>query len=244
MNQKKQIEIELRQVGKFLSKLDVDLDSLIPNTEDPPDLLLNLNDKQIGIEHTMVPVKNGEKLNSEYKTFDKVISEAQSLYEQDDLPPNYVVINFKSPISTRKNKKDKTVKDLLDLVSQYTPELGGNEYVENFVPSDELPYFTDRIKISRHVKYTNSLWQRPGLVWSGAISNSDIIPRINNKNERLIKTQYYRNFDEVWLLLVVEGKEWSDFATLKPDSFVVSEEWRFDKIYICQMFGGEYERLK
>lgn len=238
-------ELEKNQVEKFLLIANIKYRELYTLQNEPPDLILTSNDgRRIGIKHTMLTIENGTIIKEKYSAFDKVVAQAQKIYESIEQPPVNVYVDFKEPVDTR-NKKDKILSmELCELVIKHIPSFYEKTYAELIVPSDLLPYYTYRIKISRHVKHNRNLWQRVSGFWSGEITNDLLSNAIDKKNSILLKTAYYKNFDETWLVLISEGKEWSEFATYKPQNFIIQNHWKFDKIFVCAMFGEEYEQIK
>ena len=237
--------LEKNQIKSFLQIANIDYRSLESCKTDPPDLVLvSSENKKIGIEHSMLTVKNGSKIKANFKAFDEVIFNSKELYEKSENPIIYVWVDYKKSVDTRKNKSQSLSNELFELVKKNVPNLGRKTYVETEIPNNELPYYTDRIKISRHINFKLNVWQRPGFVMSSAIPNEILTDKINNKNLRLISKSYHQQYNETWLVLIVEGTEWSEFATYKPIDFIIDEKWIFDRIYVCGLFNNELERLK
>ena len=234
------------QVERFLKTYSVDYKSLETINDEPPDFILETNaNRKISIEHTRLFKEEGEKIKPEIDTLDDIVKDAQVMYEELDKSSCSVYIRFQNPIYGDKSLKQSISKQLCQAVLKNKPTLSGNAlYCENNVDPEELPEHIESITIKVNKKFTRSLWQRPGLFISGPITPDLIMRRIEIKNKILKSTNYGHSSDECWLLLVVEGKEWSEFSYYKPNSLVIPDAVIFDKIFIFGVFGNELETLK
>lgn len=238
-------DIQFYQTEQFLKKEGISYKSFKPVEKDPPDfILITNNKKQIGIEHSRLIVNDGTKIRSEYETKDQIIKLAQNIHEISGLPPTNVYFEFRGGLSIKKGDFNKAAQALFSIISKYIPELADKKSVEIKISNEALPDYINEIKIKRYKGNTKSLWQRKGIIWSGSMPLKTLVEKIESKNKRLIETGYFKNFDETWLLLVFEGREWSEFATYRPDNFNLNDEWKFDRIYVFGLFETEIERIK
>ena len=66
---------------------------------------------------------------------------------------------------------------------------------------------------------------------------------IDKKNNTLLNTKYFEQYNESWLLLIDEGKAWSAFSNDKPKDFILKSEWKFDKVFVFCLFDYSYQQL-
>lgn len=236
-------EKELFQTEQFLKHLDFEYVELSSCPNDPPDLILKTKNKTIGIEQTILTTTDGEKIISYCKAYDRVINIAQGIYEDTGLPAIKVYIEFNCILDTKKGKINEIAREIFSKVYESIQLISNETLLEYFIPEKDLLKYTSSIRILRNHKYKQSIWQRPSAFWSGSLESSTLENAIDRKNDRLIKTNYNLKYDETWLLLIVEGKEWSEFSVYKPLNFIPNPKWAFDKIYISGAFGNEIESL-
>lgn len=109
---------------------------------------------------------------------------------------------------------------------------------------EKVPPCIWEIEIYRHHKLVKSTWKKSFHLWSGELKPELLESQIEIKNNRLLETEYCpKRFDEAWLLLLVEGGEWSEFSSYKPTSFKPKKHWKFNRIYVFGLLENEIEEI-
>lgn len=239
-NKKNQKKLELEEGTRFLRLANIKYDELNPFQNEPPDLILKIGDKAVGIEHSILMTEDGARMIPISKTYDEVIIGAKKLYEKQRLQPLNVYVSFREPINISGGKKGKAISELLDLIikSMNSIENGGSfEIKEN----ELLPY-TSEIRISKN-RYGQNNWQRQDSFWAGPLSGAHLISKIVEKDKLVKKNDQLEKFSEIWLLLIVKGTEWSEFSLYNPIDFIWNPSWCFKKIFLYGVFADEVREV-
>ncbi len=102
----------------------------------------------------------------------------------------------------------------------------------------------EHTRIFRPGEDQNVVWDEPSKRWSEAVRAEDLSTAIESKNRRLVELGWNEEYNEAWLVLIVEGEQWSAFSSYKPADYKVNKHWRFDRIFIYGMFAGDWETIK
>ena len=224
MSQKKK-QIERYHLERFISNDNLGLIVYNIKEDETPDFSLKLKDKLVSVEHTRL-VNPDLQQKEQYK--DKIIKEAQKLFEEKYDEKLYVLITFQEDVLQLgiKNQR-KYVKHVFDFVEQIFLNNQNFEFHIYSKLSEETTEFIEGVNINNRDNFSH--WQHFG-AYSVDQIDKDWFKGIIHKKEQNI-SNYNGTFDENWLLLV------SDFGTEASTKsfygFDFSEiTTQFDKIYL------------
>jgi len=225
--QKKE-ELEVCQIGKFVYKIDSEIQIVEKPQPPAPDFIIKHKSKLIGLEHTRILTKNASK----YLRIVNLVEYSSQVFEEKY--PNLTVsagIEFKNDELVYSQKEKKVYATLIaDLV--YHMNLG--EYIE-------FPDFITDITIQRHSKvtfyYKEENWQ-PELLTLERLKEE-----IHKKEQKILN---YKTSDinilEFWLVLLIGSLssvsyELNEAVNYKTDS-------KFDRVYLMSDFSADIIRVK
>ncbi|WP_378183381.1 hypothetical protein [Aquimarina sp. SS2-1] len=210
----------------FFSDL-ADPEKLISIEHDPPDFEIMINNKNVSIEHSRLYRTNGEKIKKIEQFKQKILNETQKIYNSKYNSLIDVNLKFADEIKIKGNELDTYCSKLADFLHDNSPSEFNNSsplYIE-----ENLPKFLRRISI---IKYSNgySFWQfSKGYVVSD-FQPEKLTEKIISKSNKV--KQYSKNYNENWLLLVIERAKYSDYSNYDFENYICPEQNNFHKIYI------------
>ncbi|MBK9192444.1 MAG: hypothetical protein IPM77_13595 [Crocinitomicaceae bacterium] len=234
---------ETYHIERFLKTAHIDFDTFTKITNDPPDFELTIEKQKISIEHTRLIVCAGEEIRKHNLMVNKLISACQQSCDETLQFPIAVEINFDAKLDTTGKNFETRKLNIVEFIKLNVSKFENQDYDEFVANYSNLPEFVTSLKIIRYKGLVKSNWRTNGLIISGDIRDEEIIPVIEKKNNRMLETGYNIGYNENWLVLVAEGKKWSEFASYKPYGFRVNPNWKFDRIYVLSMFNDSVERL-
>ncbi len=236
MRQRKK-QIERYHLEKFISNEILGLIVYKIKEDETPDFSLKLEEKLVSIEHTLL-VNPDLQQKEKYK--DKIIQEAQKLFENKYNERLYAMISFQENVLQFGKKYEK---EYINHVFEFVERLYLNNQKFEFELSSKLSEeITDLIEgIHIHNRLNFSHWQHFGAYTVDQI-DKEWFKGVIHKKEQNIKN-YKEIFDENWLLLV------SDFGTEASTKsfrgFDFSEiTTQFDKIYLYSYMSDKITVVK
>ncbi|MBR9861427.1 hypothetical protein GYB22_11920 [bacterium] len=238
-----QKDIEINHASSLLSILGIETDSLRPASTDPPDLLFELEGKQISLEHSILMTEQGQSVMRDLASFNKLIEEVQKLYDpcKHGIIRVWVTFIYGKKLAPRPVSIQDVAKELLNICVKYNPGKVGGFY-DNTVPKNDLPPYASNITIWGSDNAGSIGFSRNTTVISGSLPLESLADAINNKERKLSK--YKANYHENWLLLVADGSQASQFADFKPDGIEKFQNSKFDHIYILEYHTKQMHQLK
>ncbi len=240
---KKQAELEYNETKLFLESAKIDFDNLQSIEKDPPDLFFYSKNLKISIEHTRLNKENGQKIQPIYKTYNLLIAKTREKYELLQKPPIIAQFRFTAKVDTSGNKIEKIATEVLNIILPYLNNTKEYKIIE--IPIEKLPEFLRSITLITGESIDRNSWscKNETLVWGKQLTTDILTPSIDKKNNTLLNTKYFEQYNESWLLLIDEGKAWSAFSNDKPKDFILKSEWKFDKVFVFCLFDYSYQQL-
>jgi len=225
--EKKEV-LEVCQIGKFVYKVDSEIQIIEKPQPPAPDFIIKQKSKIIGLEHSRILTKNANK----YLRIVNLVEYSSKVFQEKY--PNLTIsakIEFKNDELEYSQKEKKVYATLIaDLVYQMI--LG--EYIE-------FPDFITDIRILRHSKvtfyYKEKKWQPEPLTLER------LKEEIHKKEQKILN---YKTSDinilEYWLVLLIGSLssvsyELNEAVNYKTDS-------KFDRVYLMSDFSAEIIRVK
>ncbi len=233
--------IELQEELVFLEKYiefsgeEYDAFKLVDN--DPPDLVLFKQGKKISVEVTRLLKRGGQKILQHTKFINKFKAMGIAQSVQESSFPLFVEWEFKFPLKIRQSRTKVLVQEIVDLT---TNTLYDNlEFRLHTFPSEKLPKELKMLSVSTWPNLTKTYWKHDKLWLSGELKEHELFSPINTKNEKAILNGYAEEYDENWLLLVVESKPHSSFADYNQYKWKRKQEWVFDRIVVIDLWDNK-----
>ena len=206
---------ELRFANELISMLNID--ATCTSCQDPPDIIINIRDKKIGLEITKLVVEGSFKKTS---PLDTLIRDVEIEYAKRYSNSNHYLIvstkkfNFKKPQSSQ--IIDEIILELHNFIEHSKSPTTYFSYIEI------VPVVTPYLKIF-HIYEAG---------YEPTISDN-IIKEVVLKKEADVH-RYKRNFDEIWLLLTM------------PDAGFISSEYHFPSKQdekLSQISNSEFDHI-
>ena len=246
MSTSEQKNIEREDVLGFLTSQKINFLKLVSPISDPPDVVVFGEDsEEIAIEHTVINNHKGNSLRKEKEAMKSILTLAEEIYQKLCLPNVSVSVRKKSKPDISKGKLNEVSHQLVELVASSIPEEDEFDLSKKCVPKDELPDYLQEIRILRGRKITRTSFAQSGYYRSTSMDvEKELFPSISKKNLLLSNQGVFQKYRRVWLLLIIENQEWSDFASVSVTENKCVLENNFEKIYTYSRITQEVIRIK
>lgn len=218
---------ELRFANELISGLDID--ATCTYGQDPPDIIINLGDRKIGLEITKLVV---EKTLKNFPTLDNLIKNAEIEYIKRYPNSKVHVI-----VSTKNFKIKKTQSS--EIIDKLILEL--NNFIEH--SKNPTTYFSD-IDIVSYDTSGFKIMPFHGAGYEPTISDNIIQESVLKKEKDVHR--YKSDFNEIWLLLTMPDASFISaeyhFPSNSDEELSKISNSLFDRIYITR--NGDYKLLK
>lgn len=200
-------------------------------TPPEPDLALK-GSVTVGLEITRVHTDKGSKPSEAIQ--DRILQRACEIYGTLGRPCVSVRSAWFGPPPLPKREHEQFSTALAQFVASRIPPLGRwITFDSRDLPDPALPNGVDFITIDRMIDYQRSHWLnlRSGSVPD--VSCDQIVARINAKNPK--PATYRLPYDELILLLVIEGRGPSSFGSVGPA--ILNEPYKstYDRVFILNL---------
>ena len=236
-NKHQQEQRELRQTESFLNKLNLNHTNLTQLAEDPPDFTFVLNDKKIALEHTSLYDKIGQKDKQLEKLKESIVKEISTLYYLENLTPISVFFVFNGKLNLQGNKRRELIVKLLKFFKEIQYEIPITDYDYIDIDYDKLPEEISKLTITKIPAKNLISWSPDNSWWTKKNLIEVVDQQIKKKNKALVENKYKLEFDEAWLLLIIEnnvGSEWE-----LPTEIISKCHHNFKRVYIFEsLYSG------
>jgi len=219
--------IELYQVGKFISLLDVP--SEIVERRESPDFIISYNDEFIGLEHESI---KDEKIASDFQSTTALFDAAALVFSErhPDINILATIVLSVDRLEYKKHEKFVLIDIIVDYVFKY---LSDNETLK--------PYFIYYIDVMDHSMVSFNYHHGGHNI--NQLNGDRLLTAIHKKENKVANYRKNSNIQKQWLLLTI--------GTYYPDSYeyidnpspieVISD---FDRIYLLEDVYGKLWRIK
>jgi hypothetical protein len=235
-------DIERFFLTKFLD--ETNLSSQVENISDleEPDFVLTFPDKIVGVELTSL--YHDIKLKEERVAVDKIIENAKKYFEKTSDLCLAVFITFRKPLILKGTETSNFGIELAENIAQIIETHGVNDEFEISIDrwfqsdrTDLLPWI-ERIRIDRKKAMPFSIWQHSRGYMAGTLQQDFFQNKLTKKELKLDKYKINAKTQYIWLLFIIEGKEYSDYSYINE---VTQSHWctNFDRIYLFEVWGDQ-----
>lgn len=229
----------------FLQRLPIDVDEIEP--ADPPDFLLTIGDRRVGIELVRLyqphaaSVEMPPQARERYQ--DQVVDSACRIHAANDGPPLIVHVDWLDRFGPDKTSSPALAEWLAHRILNLRPQLSDSIDLERdwARDDDDFPDSIDMISVARPAVITKPLWGSPRAGFEMQFSPADIQQIIDQKNAKI--AQYRTRCNEAWLLMYPEGNAPSSFIDLSPECRTGRFRSQFDRLFVYVNFGGGVTEL-
>jgi hypothetical protein len=216
-----------------------------------PDFILDLNGIRLGVEHTRVlrdENKKGSLLKAKERWREEIMQSAHKLYRSSTHQSLYVTAIFDDLIKLKKCDIE-TVAAQLCLAVQEVEQQG--RISKQFLP---LEPWSANYHLRNHIPQAIAhLWLQKGSngdeLWSvsdggaiGPLPADTIQFRIDDKEKRV--ASYRQRCDQLWLLIVVSGNEFSSMFDDEDKTFPeITYKSSFNKVFLLNSFRNQVTQL-
>jgi len=219
--------IELYQVGKFISLLDVY--SRITERRESPDFIISFNDEFIGLEHESI---KDEKIASDFQSTSALFDDAAIEFSKR-FPGINILANISLSVDRlvfKKHEKSVFIDTIVDFVSNY---LSNQE--------TPRPYFIGDINIMDHSMV--SFNYNPIFHNINQLKEDRLLSAIKKKESKTTSYRENSNLEKQWLLLTI-GTYYPDSFEFSDNPFQIEVISDFDRIYLMEDIHGYLWRIK
>ncbi|MHC5353374.1 hypothetical protein ACYSNX_04145 [Myroides sp. LJL115] len=224
--QEKEI-IEVCQIGKFVYKIDCEINIVDKPKPPRPDFIIEYDSKLIGLEHTRIFSKNADN----YNRTKSIIEYSEKVYKQ--MFPEDKFHATISIVSDNLEYKQSEKKTIAIEIAKYV------NCVKNSIEV-EKPVFIENIKTTIHSQinftYKEKEWQ------SGYLPKECLEDAIRKKETRLkIYKEGETEIFEYWLVLFIGSLSSASYELKENENYEMLSE--FDRVYLMTDFDAEIIRI-
>jgi hypothetical protein len=219
--------IELCQVGKFLSLLEVP--TTIIERRESPDFIISNGGELIGLEHESIL---DEKIASDYRSVSDLFNDAATLFSQK-YPDVKLLANIYLSVDKlvfKKHERTGIIEKIVDYIFNYITD------VDTIKPD-----FIDSLSVTKHSRV--DFVYNPGAHYVDSLNEERLISAILKKEKKIADYKKKTGLQKQWLLLTI--------GTLGPDSFEYGDApfhvditTDYDGIFLLEDFHNNLWRIK
>jgi hypothetical protein len=229
---------ELYLVERFLPELFKDQSFALSQPAPPlPDIIVETQDKKIGIEITALILDEEEKQRESDQ--DSILKEAQKLFEEKYQLPLHVTVSFEEVANWKQLNRRQIAHFIASNVMRFVAQIRSLPQYEtqfDFHLDDIAHSHIQSIDIFYLDRLTMPCWSPLASFWVPSVPIEKIQKVINRKSKNV--TGYLKGCDEVWLLIIETGSPSSyfeHFDKLKENTFASD----FSRTLIGRISKGE-----
>lgn len=219
--------IEVCQIGKFVYKIDSELQIIDKSKPPNPDFLIQHQSKLIGLEHTRMFTENAQA----YHKIETLIQYAQDVYSlkyDNNVLAEISILN--DELDYKQNEKKQLATEIADFVYNYKYNLKATK-----------PDFISEIRTTSHTQISFSYREKNS---SSPYLTLDKLKSEVNKKERKIDNykQSDSSISEFWLVLLIGSLSSATYQLDESTDYRM--ESLFDRVYLMTDFEAEIVRVK
>jgi len=226
LSQKERLEV--CQIGKFVYKIDSEI-NIIDKPEPPrPDFIIEYKSKLVGLEHTRIFTKNADN----YSRTKSIIDYSETIYKKmfpEDKVHGIISVNNDN-LEYKQNEKKAIATEIANYVN----------CVKNQIKVEKPKYIED-VRTTIHSKvsfsYKEKNWQAEYL------PKERLEEAIRNKEEKLsIYQKDEKEISEYWLVLLIGSLSSASYELNENENYKMDS--RFNRVYLMADFDATIVRIK
>lgn len=220
--------LEVCQIGKFVYKIDTDIQIVDKPKPPAPDFIIKYPAKLIGLEHTRILTKDASRYLKIVSLLDYAKKNYGTKYPDANVLATISIKNDK--LDYKKNEIEGLAKEIAELV--YTHQSNGNIV---------LPDFITEIRTTRHSQITFNYKEKN---WESKYLTRDRLKEAIQKKEQKIKEYKKSKLDlsEIWLVLLIGSLNSVSYRLNEKEDYKMSSE--FDRVYLKTDYDDDIIRIK
>jgi len=224
--EKKEI-LEVCQIGKFVQKIDTEIQIFDKPKPPNPDFIIDYNERLIGLEHTQILTEDA----SRYFKIKTLLDYAEKIFERKYPNTNvHATISIQNDkLNYKQSEKSKLAEKIADMVQWTRSEM-----------EVELPEYITRIKTTRHSQvsfsYQEKNWQAEYLTKERLLEE---VQKKENKISGYEKSE--KELSEYWLVLLIGSLSSVSYELNENIDYSIKSE--FDRVYLMADFDAKIIRV-
>lgn len=229
----------------FLQRLAIDVDEIEP--ADPPDFLLTIGDRRVGIELVRLyqPHAPSADLPPQAREGyqDQVVASACQIHAAKGGPPLVVSVRWLDRSGPDKKTAPALAKWLAQQALNLAPQMSDSfELERDWAKSDDdFPSSIHNISVLRPPSITKPHWSSLRAGFEMEFGPDEIQQIVDQKGSKI--AQYRAGCKEAWLLMYPEGHAPSSFIDLSTECRAGQFRSQFDRLFVYFNFGGGVTEL-
>ncbi len=220
--------LEVCQIGKFVQKVDSDI-QIVQKPQPPnPDFIIKNEEKLIGLEHTRITTENAKRYFSIKTLLDYSETIFKSKYPNNNVLASISILN--DELIYKQNEKAELAEFIADLV-----------YSDMSRNKAELPYFVTKIGTSKHSLVSFHFDEEN---WQSEYLTKEKLKQEIEKKEKKIKGYEKSKIElsEFWLVLLIGSLNSASYTLNDEENYETDS--KFDRVYLMTDFHANIVRIK
>jgi len=219
--------LEVCQIGKFIFKIDSEINILDKPKPPRPDFIIEYQKKLIGLEHTRIFTENADN----YNRTNSIIEYSENIYRE--MFPNDKVHGIISILGDNLEYKQSEKKAIAKTIAKYV------NCVKNQIET-EKPKYIENVRITIHSQisftYKEKNWQ------AGYLPKERLEEVIRKKETRLkLYKKDEKEITEYWLVLLIGSLSSASYELNENENYEM--ESKFDRVYLMADFDAKITRI-
>lgn len=226
LSQKERLEV--CQIGKFVYKIDSEI-NIIDKPEPPrPDFIIKYRSKLVGLEHTRIFTKNADN----YNRTKSIIDYSETIYKKmfpEDKVHGIISVNNDN-LEYKQNEKKAIATEIANYVN----------CVKNQIKVEKPKYIED-VRTTIHSKISFSYKEKN---WEAEyLPKERLEEAIRNKEEKLsIYQKDEKEISEYWLVLSIGSLSSASYELNENENYKMDS--KFNRVYLMADFDATIVRIK
>lgn len=201
---------------------------IIKPLQDPPDLIIEKENNFIAIEHTRLHINNKRPQEIEWVN---LMKDCQKEVNEYGFSGYVIRIEPNGDNLLRKKRRSIVKSKILDLIQKYHERLGTEK---SLVIPNSLPE-VNTIKVFRRQTELSIINFGSRNYFTSDLKCSKKIKKIVETKSEKIKNIDFDQFNEIWLLIVLEGKIYSNSPELSNTKILSKKDNKFHRIFLLHL---------
>lgn len=201
-------EEEKKDLTKFIQLFNKEITLLEENFDDSPDLLININQSSIGVEHTraiVYPSINGDSLKILQSRKNRILAELKKLLIEKNIVFGQLTFTFKECLINSKSRDQELANEIFNLLIanlDIKNQMANAEVVDLLEHSGVYLFYLNSIIFTKSEVKANCLFEMT--ITFPELYERDLVVEALKKKEEKIPSYKKAQLDELWLLIVVQ----------------------------------------
>ena len=220
--------LEVCQIGKFVYKIDNEINIVDKPKPPRPDFIIKNQSKLIGLEHTRIFTDNADNYNRTKSIIEYSETVYRKMFPEDKVHGIISIVN--DNLEYKQNQKKAIATEIAKYVNCVKNQIEG-----------EKPNYIENVRTTIHSKisfsYKEKNWQ------AGYLPKERLEEAIRKKEERLkIYQKDEKEISEYWLVLLIGSLSSASYELNEDENYEMPS--KFDRVYLMADFDAKIVRIK